>query len=161
MAQYLGDAKDMEELKRQIAEQRRLEKKTIQLSKELLNIKDRPELDWQKVAEISPKMIDKIEKTDISLPPLEEHIPDEAVKAQGEELKAQDEGKKAEIISFPARPFFGDDRIARYEWHLKNGFHTREDLEFKEEFEQSMEYRMLMNFMKIENIKQAVASSQD
>ena len=40
------------------------------------------------------------------------------------------------------RPFFSDE-IARYEWHLKNGFHSDEDLKFKLDFEQSDSYRML------------------
>jgi len=44
-----------------------------------------------------------------------------------------------------ARPLFPDE-IARYEWHLKNGFPTDDDLKFKLSFEQTDSYRMLRDF---------------
>ncbi len=44
------------------------------------------------------------------------------------------------------RPFFGDDTARRYEWHLRNGFKTEEDLRFKVEFEQSDSYKILQEY---------------
>jgi len=44
-----------------------------------------------------------------------------------------------------SRPLFPDE-IARYEWHLKNGFPTDDDLKFKLSFEQTDSYRMLESY---------------
>lgn len=41
-----------------------------------------------------------------------------------------------------SRPFFTDE-VERYEWHLRNGFHTDDDLGFKVEFETTDNYRLL------------------
>ncbi|MCS7285504.1 MAG: Mu transposase C-terminal domain-containing protein, partial [Hydrogenobacter thermophilus] len=113
MARVLGTSRDMEELKRQISEQRRLEKKTVEGLRELLKGKKDIKLDWQAIAETSPKMIDKLAKDEIELPAIEERIPDEAV------LPAK--GIKSEQSeSIPERPFF-ENAIQRYEWHLRHG----------------------------------------
>lgn len=148
LAAVRGDAKDMEELKRQIAEQRRLEKKTIMAVKDLLKRQTDIQLDWQKAIEASPRIADRIEIEDLQLPPIEEHIPDEAVKIEPE-LPQEIEPNQDQ--NAPERPFFGDNEIARYEWHMKNGFHTQEDWEFKEYFESTLTYKMMKQFWEKEN----------
>ncbi len=79
LATVLGNAKDVEELKRQIAEQRRLEKKTIQAVKELVKTKQEVKLDWQEISQVAPRVIEKLTEEEIQLPAIEEHIPEEAV----------------------------------------------------------------------------------
>lgn len=142
LAGIKGTAKDMEELKRQLAEQKRLEKRTIQIVKELGYLKKKVEVDWGNVIDITPRIVKKLEKEGVELPPIEERIPDEAVKRPSEK------SENLENLENKERPFFGDNAIARYEWHLKYGFHTEEDWAFKEEFEKSLEYKMLQALYK-------------
>jgi len=148
MAQYLGEVKDYEQLKHALAQQKRLAKETEKSSKQLWQMLSRaPELDWQKISQDS----DRINlQAPASVPEqIPEQIPEEAVKK--EEIGQQ----KTEDISQPGeRPFFGLDMIARYEWHLKNGFITPEDLEFKKEFEASLAFKALQSFEKQDYLKE-------
>lgn len=144
MAEHLGDIRDVEMLKHRISQQRRLEKKTIQGVKELVNLGKEVELDWQNVINVSPKIIEKLEHVDVMIPHhIEENIPDEAVRQTTDIQTTDMKTIELKTTDIPDRPFFGLDTIARYEWHLKNGFHSQEDYEFKEYFEKSNEYRML------------------
>jgi putative transposase len=140
VAEILGEVKDKEALERELKRQARLKKKVVCAVKELLNngknVVD--PIDWPSVIQAKPSLVKEMEKQNIVLPAIEEHIPDEAVADRAfipEEVKSKENPYE--------RPFFGDDVIARYEWHLKNGFQTQEDIEFKEWFEKSDIYRML------------------
>jgi len=137
MAEQLGTAKDVEALKRELSKQARLKKSVVSGAKELIARGKTPDLNWSKLIEINPSIVREIERQNVEIPAIEKHIPDEAVKAQAykNESIPQDETQE--------RPFFGDNLIARYEWHLKNGFKTPEDMEFKQWFESSNIYRML------------------
>ncbi|MEJ5227221.1 Mu transposase C-terminal domain-containing protein [Thermodesulfovibrio sp.] len=133
MAEYLGDVKDIEELKRRLAQQRRLERKTIELAKEFCKKNKHIELDWQKAIEISPKVIEKIEKTDIALPYEEIHIPQECVKY----IKTPQPEKQA----YTERPIF-QSGIERYKWHMEHGVQTKEDEEWIAWFKTTTEYKL-------------------
>lgn len=144
MARHLGDARDMEELKRQIAEQRRLERKAKEGLKEILSLRKEIAVDWQKVSERAPKVVDELIREGVELQAVEERIPDEAVKTNN--AGAMPQTKFEATSETPERPFFGENMIARYEWHMKHGFRTQEDLEFKEYFESTPAYRMMKQF---------------
>ncbi len=80
MARILGNVKDIEDVKRGIAHQRRLERQTIKLSREYMRANGNvPQLDWQKVAETTPGAIEKIAHANIPLPGVERRIPDECL----------------------------------------------------------------------------------
>ena len=138
MAEELGTTKDVETLKRQLSKQARLKKSVIASAKELIARGKTPDLNWSKLIEVTPSIVREIEKQSIALPATEEQIPDEAVAVRGIRSK-----ESISQIETQERPFFGDNVIARYEWHLRNGFLSQEDLEFKEWFERSDIYRML------------------
>lgn len=154
-AAQLGTPKDVEALKRSLAMQKRAEKKTIEGVKELIKISKTAKLDWQKVIEITPRIADRLEAEGIQTPAIEERIPEECVTKSGRDCNSPDSTRPLEPAS---RPFFGDDAVARYEWHLRNGFHTAEDLAFREEFERSDEYKMLSVFFTSQ--KKAALGSQ-
>ena len=164
MAKHLGNAKDMASLKHEISRQRRLEKKTIQNAKELVRIGKRVELDWQGVISAAPSIVEKLEQENIGLPETIENIPDEAV-LRDVTPAASSQEEAAPIgnnIGDLERPFFGTDKITRYEWHLKNGFKKPEDLTFKEEFERSDIYRLSFGFFEEQEkeIKKAAMGSR-
>lgn len=147
MAQHLGDAKDQEQLKALISQQRRLERKTVQEAKRFLSAGVPVELDWQKIISVAPKTIEKLEQENIELPGIPESIPDEAVRPKGEDsgtsggcpVPAQESEEKA-------RPSFWPNAISRYQWHRDHGFTTESDWTFKKEFEETDDYRMAFKF---------------
>lgn len=114
LARVFGTPKDVEELKRGLSLQRKAEKKTIQGAKELIGLRKAAELDWQKVIEISPRIADKLEKENISLPAIEERIPDECVSIDSPPILggvARGGGGSREITSSttPAPPYQGGE----------------------------------------------------
>lgn len=139
MAYYLGDPKDLEEFKQQISTQKRVERRTVQLAKDTLQMLSpgKKALDtampWQQISEVSPRVIDRLEKEGIPLPPVERHIPEECVQADSSSLIADSTGTK---------PFF-HEMYQRYEWLLAQGSLTEEDRLWAEEYKQSAEFRML------------------
>lgn len=135
-AEVLGTAKDVESLKRELSRQARLKKRVVSSAKELISRGKTPDLSWSKLIEVSPSIVREIERQNIVIYAIEEQIPDEAV-------LPHTQNPQQPLNSGSERPFFGDDVIARYEWHLKNGFQSEEDWEFKQWFEQSDIYRML------------------
>jgi hypothetical protein len=147
MASYLGDVRDVEDLKQALTSQRKLERKTIQTTKELLRRGKPFEIGWDQIANLSPNVIGKIEEENMTLPETTERIPDEAIKNNAFNTKQGDQHEQAEPFTVGAeRPFFGLDVIARYQWHLENGFNKEEDLIFKQEFEKTNTYRMSFKF---------------
>lgn len=164
MAKHLGNAKDISTLKHEISRQRRLEKKTIQNAKELISMGKRVELDWQSVIAAAPSVVEKIEQENIGLPETIENIPDEAVRrGAAPSAGARDDAEPIENnVGDQERPFFGTDKITRYEWHLKYGFKKPDDLVFKEEFESSDIYRLSFGFFEEQEkeIKKAAMGSR-
>lgn len=139
MAYYLGDPKDLEEFKQQISTQKRVERRTVQLAKDTLQMLSPGKkavdtaMPWQQISEVAPRVIDRLEKEDIPLPPIERHIPEECVQADSSSLIADSTGTK---------PFF-HEMYQRYEWLLAQGSLTEEDRLWAEEYKQSAEFRML------------------
>jgi putative transposase len=145
MAQHLGNVRDVEDLKRRIAQQRRLERQTIRLVSEMSKFGKHVELDWQRV---SPRVIDKLEVSDISLPATEKRIPDECV------IKMED-GKGEKREESIKRPIFLSD-IERYEWHLQNGIHTEEDKAWVEWFRKTDEYKIAFEWFENQQRKEVI-----
>lgn len=92
---------------------------------------------------LKEQQVEEIKLEAMGVTEIEEHIPDEAVKASDTPHILEKEDAPA---TPDERPFFGGDHAARYEWHLKNGFKTEEDLRFKVEFEQSDSYQVLKQY---------------
>lgn len=152
LARVLGTPKDMEELKRGISLQRKAEKKTIQGAKELIGLKKAAELDWQKVVEISPRIADKLEKENISLPAIEERIPEECVNGgDSPESTPHDapvilgQSPRPTRLEPQTRPIFGDN-TERYQWHLEFGTWTDEDQAWVNWFMTTDDFKMLYTF---------------
>lgn len=137
MASLMGTPKDVAELRRGISEQRSAMKQTVQGAKKLVHLNTAAALDWQRVAESAPRVIDQIEREGIALPATTESIPDECV---------IEHGTPAQIVRLEpnARPQFGDN-VERYEWHLTHGVLNDEDEAFCMYFRTTNEFRMLYN----------------
>jgi putative transposase len=67
MANHLGTPKDMEELKQKLSEHRKLEKKTTQDVRRLIKTGRPIELEWEKVTDLTPRIVGKLEKETLSL----------------------------------------------------------------------------------------------
>lgn len=87
LAQHLGTTKDMEALKQALSLQKRLEKKTIQSAKEHMKLRKNIELNWERVINVNPRIVERLEKENIVLPETVERIPDEALKPKNKEKK--------------------------------------------------------------------------
>ncbi len=147
MAQHLGNANDVETLKREIAKQKRLEKRTVQDAKEFYNLGKSVEFDWQRVINMSPKIVDKLEKNDIKLIGDTKKIPDEALRcAASDKTPNEPETEVPDTAGDTCgRPFFKSE-VERFQWHLENGFNGPEDLLFRDEFKKSNLYKMLFTY---------------
>ncbi len=145
MAYYLGDPKDLEEFKQQISIQKRVRKRTMQLTKDTLKLLDQDKkaidtaLPWQRIVEVTPDVIKKLENEDIPLPAIEEHIPETAVKSEATTLPDADCN---DITERPVMPFF-TEMWQRYEYLLANGINSDEDRVWVEEYKQTNEYRLI------------------
>ncbi len=158
LARIMGTPKDVESVKRGIAQQRRLSKQTVTLAKEFSKTGKSIELDWQKVTEISPRIAENLEREAVSLPPVEEHIPEEAVKnfagdspestaspvIQGQSPQAETPSAAATVsrLEPETRPIF-QSTAERYEWHMQYGVFTEEDRAWVNWFMTTMDYKML------------------
>ncbi|MEW6115348.1 MAG: Mu transposase C-terminal domain-containing protein [Nitrospirota bacterium] len=144
LARITGTATDYEAVKRGIAQQKRLERQTVKLAKEYNRAGGAVELDWQKVTEITPRIVEKLELEGIALPAIEEHIPDEAVSTEPitESLEPREESMEVTRLEPLKRPFF-ETNTERYEWHLKHGIFTDEDEAWCVWFRTTDEFRML------------------
>jgi putative transposase len=144
MAYYLGDPKDLEEFKQQISLKNRVRKRTMQLTKDTLKLLDQDKkaidtaLPWQQIVEVCPRMIEKMEKENISLPAIEARIPIEAIRTEQRGLSNE---LMAESIE-SSKPFFRE-MYERYEYLLVNGINSEEDRRWVEDYKKTEEYRML------------------
>jgi putative transposase len=171
LANVLGTPNDVEHLKQQISMQKRAEKKTIQGSKELMRLGKTVELDWQKVIEVSPKIVDRLESP-LKIPhyqggieggvsAIEESIPEECVQGTVPDhplippfvrgdiggccvVESGLSPSPTDVIRLEpqGRPIF-ESNIDRYEWHLKYGVFTDEDEAWCVWFRTTDEFRML------------------
>lgn len=141
MACYLGDPKDMEEFNQQISTQKRVKRRTVQLAKDTLQMLSPGKksvdtaMPWQQIAEVTPRVIDKLEKEDIPLPLIEEHIPIECVASKEQIAKSEEHARQP-------LPIF-NEMYERYEWLLSQNSLTEEDRQWLGEYRQSAEFRML------------------
>jgi putative transposase len=149
VAEHLGDVRDVEELKRRIAQQRRLERQTIRAAREIARQGGSlPEIDWGRVAEESPKVIDRLEEEGVRLPPGEEiHIPEEICQSFDESDTSDSKGlSDEEVIALveagKRRPYFLDD-LHHFTWLCKFGIKTEKDREFFERYKKTEEYKRL------------------
>jgi len=120
MANYLGDAKDVEELKFKIKQQKRLEKQTIKEVKQFLLGENIKLVEWQNPQELIQ------------------------IKAETKLLisKKVDLKESQEIKDNKSRPMF-EHKYQRYEWHLENGLDTEDDRLWFENYQQSSEFRQI------------------
>jgi putative transposase len=118
MAEYLGDVKDVAELKERIKLQRRLEKKTLNEVKALnVDLDNVIPVEWQRVPQVSHGILK---------PKKEERVEPENV-----------------VRMIPeSRPFFREN-YERYEWHLKFGTMTEEDRKWVEWYMTTDEFKLL------------------
>lgn len=146
MARVLGTPKDVEAVKRGISLQRRAEKKTMQGARELVHLRNAAQVDWQKVAEISPRMIDRMIEQEIELPAAEVSIPEECIPPSV--IPACPESR-AEIVRLEpqTRPHF-ENGIERYQWHLDFGVFTEEDAAWCQWFRTTNDFKMLFSYEK-------------
>lgn len=167
LAAHLGMPKDVTDLKSEISRQRRLERQTVQGAKELIAGGRRAELDWQRVVEAAPAIVGKLERENVSLPALEEHIPDECMTVgagpcacpvlpdtTNENGTHTEEGNHGGIAPTTAdvvrlepqtRPIF-ETPTARYEWHLEFGMFTDEDRAWCAWFQTTDDFKMLYTY---------------
>ncbi len=156
MAPVLGGADDITSVKNKVAQQRRLRKQTMNVARQYLKTKDQaPQLDWQKVAEHSPRVIDKIEKENITLPGDERQIPEEMVSDNSPRppLNLRGGGSARdnscldsagnEGVKMQSEQTTFAEAWQRYE-HLKQQEEiSEEDRQWLQEYMRSAEYRML------------------
>jgi hypothetical protein len=141
MAHHIGDVKDVEELKQKLAQQKRLERQTINLAKQFTAHSSRftEKLDWQKVAEIAPRVVEKIAgMTESGVLREERRIPEAEVVSN--ELKISDEIAPAGIEHSP-RIF--SEMFQRYEYLLQHKNLTAEDQQWITEYAKSKEYQII------------------
>ena len=116
LARVLGTPKDVTELQAEISRQRRLERQTVEGAKELAGIGKVAQLDWQKVIEAAPGIVEKLERAEVTLPALEEHIPEECIVSSviprlDPPIKSADGIKKAGELDRPIKS--DDDNIRK------------------------------------------------
>jgi putative transposase len=161
-AYYLGDPKDMEEFKQQISLQKRVERRTLQISKDtlcLLGDEKQKAIDtalpWQQIVEVSPRVIEKLEKSNISLQPVEKRIPEEcvgdchvAIAPRNDVIASEAKQSEDSTVSHLeplTRPIF-QTATERYEWHLKFGMFTDEDRAWCNWFITTPDFKMLYTY---------------
>lgn len=172
LARQLGTLQDMEALKRAISLQRRAERKTVQGAKELIGLGKAAEMDWQKVIEAAPGIAEKLEQSDITLPAIEERIPEECVvsssvipaqagireagkmdrpiESDDDDIIQSADTTLAKVSDIPrlepqTLPFF-ETPIERYEWHLQHGVINEEHRAWCAWFQTTDDFKMLYTY---------------
>lgn len=154
LAARLGSAKDLAEVGHLQNKQRSLMKNTIRVAKETRELltEQRKALPWADIIEAAPRIADQLDKADISLPPLEEHIDPSALKADRPALASAPAAKDNQR---PAR-FAG--AVDRYGWIIEHGA-APEDKEFIEDFKKSDTYRLLKEHLEAKEKKYTALSA--
>jgi hypothetical protein len=136
MAAALGDANDVTTLKNGLSRQRRLEKQTVKLAREYFKVNgNAPQLDWQSIAEKSPKVIEKLSAENISLPGEERHIPEDMFKDSEISTPTTEE-----ITNTGS---FFEESYQRYEFLLKQPEISDKDQQWINEYEKSSEWHAI------------------
>ena len=153
LARVLGTAKDVAAVKHGIAQQRRLASQTVKLAKEYTKAGRSIELDWQKVTEITPRVVKQLEAQNAITSDTVERIPEEAVKDYAGDspestaspvIQGQSPCEVARLEP-QTRPNFNTP-IERYEWHLTHGVLTDEDAAWCVWFRTTDDFKMLMSY---------------
>lgn len=134
VANYLGNAKDMENLKRETAQQKRLRKQTMKLAREYARQGKILEIDWQSAIDRDPKIINQIEEEGISLPGDTRQIPEEMTSGQTQghsDVDVQNEQN------------YFDESWQRYEYLMKQTETDKEDQEWLRWYMSTSEYELL------------------
>jgi putative transposase len=131
MAQHLGAAKDVTELRYQQNKQRTLARNTMKAAKELIAANKKAALPWADIIEVNPRVVEQLEKADIELPACEREIPEGAYKAVDDAPALKDEISRHEEQPSSARPYFGpNDDLKYYQWLIEHGPETDYDREW-------------------------------
>ncbi len=131
MAQHLGTAKDVTELRYQQNKQRTLVRNTMKAAKELIATNKKAALPWANIIEVAPRVIGQLEKADIELPACEQQIPEGAYKTTDDTPASNGETFRDEGRSSTERPYFGpDDDLKYYQWLIEHGPETDYDREW-------------------------------
>jgi len=171
LARALGAPKDVTELQAGISRQRRLERQTVQGAKELIGMGRAAELDWQRVVEVAPGITGKLERAEVSLPPIEDRIPEECILssppvsggvAEGRGGIPDNQSTTPSLRDTPpyqggeplpdiprlvpqTRPTF-ETPTERYEWHLEFGMRDEEERAWCAWFQTTDDFRMLYTY---------------
>jgi len=138
MARYLGEAKDVEELKYKRRRQRALERSVVNAAKEII-AQNNPLPAILDELPMSQQAVQKLEQTksEASLSEEEErHIPDYMLKKKSLPASTAPESEDEPT----ERPAFFANECVRYEWHREHGLETEEDWKFAEKFENTSIY---------------------
>jgi putative transposase len=162
LAARLGGAKDLAQVRHLQNKQKSIAKATLKLAKETKEgLSERKNaLPWADIIEAAPRVIDQLEKANVELPALEEHIPEGAVR--------RDQSPPAPIRLLPAespaqpaaisgRPIFNGD-IEKYAWLKEHGVEEG-DKEWLYDFEQSDTFKLLRDHFEAMERKHAAARS--
>lgn len=171
MAQYLGDAKDVAEVKYLQNKQRSLEKATFKAAKEIIaQGKGLPA--WMDVIPMTLRTIKALEETapslreanDASITETSQYT--EPVSKMTEtdrresDITKDDEGQTKDHNAPLVRPYFTSES-KRYEWHLKYGCSTEEEKQWVAWFKTTMTYKDgYLFFEKQEEEQNRIATSQ-
>jgi putative transposase len=148
LARVLGTPKDVTELSAEISRQRRLERQTVEGAKELAGLGKIAQLDWQRIVEVAPGIVEKLERADVTLPALEEHIPEECfpdTRETGKHTGIAPTTQEIPRLEPQTRPIF-ETATERYEWHLKFGMFTDEDRAWCNWFMTTHDFKMLYTY---------------
>ncbi len=135
LAARLGSAKDLAEVRHLQNKQKSLMKNTIRVARETkeLLFEQRKALPWADIIEAAPRVIERLEKADIELPPCEQQIPEGAYKTAEERPALKGESSRNDERPSSQRPYFGPGEDLKYhEWLIEHGPETDYDREWLE-----------------------------
>ncbi len=146
LAAQLGSAKDLAEVRRLQNKQKSIARATIRIAKETKELlSDRKKaLPWADIIEAAPRLPEALEKANIELPALEEHIPQEAIRREQSPaapirpLPADPPAQPAERSS---RPTFYND-TDKFLWLAEHGAEEADE-DWIGDFKKSDSYRLL------------------
>lgn len=144
MAHELGTPKDMEEVKRQIAQKRKLKKQTIGLYR-LLDYKASEILPWKEIVNKVPSIIETIEKIEAEKPATKFISP--FVNGVTYNESTSKEPTEEEPKYKPPQDWnnFAGDHWERFDYHMKQepGTLSQDDLDFIEWYKTTTEYQSM------------------
>jgi putative transposase len=162
LAAQLGSAKDLAEVRHLQNKQKSIARATIRIAKETKELlsERKKALPWADIIEAVPRIVDQLEKADVELPALEEHIPEEAVRRE-QPLPAPIRPLPTEPPAQPAErhPTFYND-TDKYLWLAEHGIEEA-DKDWLDDFKQSDSYRLLRDHLDAMERKYAADRSHE